>query len=387
MQIRVATFNVWALPEPIGWRVRQRMRAIGAELSRLDLDIVAFQEVWTGEARAILLRGGREAGLAHAWHNDSALDGSGMLVLSRLPIEAAHFERFVLPGRPQRPDHPDYFGGKGFASLRIATTAGPVSFVDTHLHARYRRDVSHEYLAYRIGEIVQLALRLPAAREPLILAGDFNCRDEDPEYRVLMGLARVRDVAAELGRPEPTLLGDKAFRTGRRKAGRRVDYIFVRDGSELGVRPRETQRVFDEAIELAGRPASYSDHAGVLAEIEIGRSAPAPIASLDPEAAGLASQLLAEGRKLAERRRRNDRALAGTGFGMALLAAAGVRQRSMSRRRLLRAALQGAGMLALAPGIGFSVISEVFAPDELRAFDNLAAVLDRANSQAADLFG
>jgi hypothetical protein len=62
-----------------------------------------------------------------------------------------------------------------------------------------------------------------------------------------------------------------------------------------------------------------------------------------------------------------------------------VRHRRVSRRRLLRAGLEGAGILALAPCIGLSVLSEVFAPDELRAFDQLAALLDRATPEAADL--
>jgi sphingomyelin phosphodiesterase 2 len=385
MRIRVATLNVWALPAPFGRRVRKRMRAIGAELPSLDLDAIAFQEVWTAEARRILLRGGREAGLVHAWHNDSDLGGSGLLVLSRLPIETVAFERFFLPGRPQRIDHPDYYGGKGFARVRLATPAGPVTFLDTHLHARYGGDVAHEYLAYRIGEIVQMAMRIAVAHEPLIAAGDFNFREGDPEYRVFRGLARVRDVAAEFGRPEPTIFGDNPFRGGTSNNGRRIDFLFVRDGRQLGVRARETRRVFDDVFELGGRPASYSDHAGVLAELEIERSSPVPASGLDPEAARLASRLLAEGRRLAERQRRGDRALAGIGFGTALLAAAGVRRPSVTRRRLLRAGLQGAGILALTPSVGFSILSEVFTPYELRAFDHLAALLDRASSEAADL--
>jgi hypothetical protein len=290
-----------------------------------------------------------------------------------------------LPGRPQRIDHPDYYGGKGFARVRLATAAGPVTLVDTHLHARYGSDVAHEYLAYRIGEIVQIAARVAGTHEPLIAAGDFNFRKGDPEYRVLKGLARVRDVAEELGRPEPTVFRDNPFRAGGPKNERRVDFLFVRDGSQLGVRPRETRRVFDEVFELGGKPASYSDHAGVLAEIEIGRSSPAPAPGFDREAAGLASRLLAEGRRLAERRRRGDRTVAGIGLGTALLAAAGARHRRVSRRRLLRAGIKGAGILALTPSIGLSVLSEVFAPDELRAFDDLAALLDRATSEAADL--
>ncbi|MHC4422862.1 MAG: endonuclease/exonuclease/phosphatase family protein, partial [Planctomycetota bacterium] len=346
---------------------------------------IAFQEVWTAEARGILLRAGREAGLAYAWHNDTPLRDSGLLVLSRLPIEAVRFERFLLPGRPQRIDHPDYYGGKGFARVRLATAAGPVTLVDTHLHARYGSDVAHEYLAYRVGEIVQMATRMAVTREPLIAAGDFNFRKGDPEYRVLRGLARVRDVAAELGRPEPTVFRGNPFRAAGHKPDRRIDFLFVRDGSQLGVRARETRRVFDEVFELGGEPASYSDHAGVLAELEIAQTSPAPPPTFDPEAAGLASRLLADGRSLAKRRRRGDRAVAGISFGMALLAAAGVRHRRLTRRRLLRAGLEGAGILALTPSVGLSTLSEVFAPDELRAFDNLATLLDRARSKATDL--
>ena len=269
--------------------------------------------------------------------------------------------------------------------MRLATAAGPVTFVDTHLHARYGGDVDHEYLAYRIGEVVQMAMRMAVVREPLIVAGDFNFRDGDPEYRVLQGLSQLRDAAAELGHREPTVFRGNPFRAGGRRADRRIDFLFIRDGNQLGVRALETRRVFDEVFELGGRPASYSDHAGVLAEIEIGGSSPAKARAFDQEAAGLASALLAQGRRLAEGQRRGDRTLAGIGLGTALLAAAGVRHRRVSRRRLLRAGIEGAGILALTPSVGLSILSEVFAPDELRAFDHLAALLDRATSEATDL--
>ena len=63
MQIRVATLNVWGLPSPISPDGAARMRAIGRRLPHLGVDVVAFQEVWTADARHILLREGRTAGL------------------------------------------------------------------------------------------------------------------------------------------------------------------------------------------------------------------------------------------------------------------------------------------------------------------------------------
>ena len=97
MKIRAATLNAWALPEPLAELVPERMRAIGRELARLDLDLMAFQEVWTGTASRTLLEAGRAAGLEHAWTDPANLGGSGLAVLSRYPFEAARVERFSLP--------------------------------------------------------------------------------------------------------------------------------------------------------------------------------------------------------------------------------------------------------------------------------------------------
>ena len=55
-----------------------------------------------------------------------------------------------------------------------------------------------------------------------------------------------------------------------------------------------------------------------------------------------------------------------------MLASLGMRNRRVSRRRLLRTALQAGALLALTPGLGFSIVSEVLTPEELRAFDLIA---------------
>lgn len=384
MKIRLATLNTWALPDPIGHLVPQRMRAIASHLPQLGLDAICFQEVWTTAARETLLAGGRRAGLSHAWHNDSSLRGSGLLVLSRLPIESYRFERFALPSLPPRLDHPDYYGRKGFVRLRLTTPNGPLHLVDTHLHARYASDVAHEYRAYRVAEIVQLAMAAPPADEPLVLLGDMNFQEGDPEYRVFEGLLGVRDIAAELDRREPTASPDNPFRS-RRKPARRVDYVWLRDGRRR-VEPREVGRAFAEVFPLGGRPASYSDHAGVVAEIELdaGRTGAAPPSS--PEAARLAAELMAEGYARARRRRAGDRRWAGLSLGAGLVAAAGMRDRRLTRRRLLRSGLGTVGVLALIPSLSLSLVSELFVPDELYAFERLDAHL-RGIGSAARLLG
>ncbi|MFP6622989.1 MAG: hypothetical protein VCC20_05880, partial [Myxococcota bacterium] len=89
----------------------------------------------------------------------------------------------------------------------------------------------------------------------------------------------------------------------------------------------------------------------------------------------LAARVLAEGERLAARRQNGTRKLSGVGIGLAAAAALSATPKRMSRRKLLRGSLATAALLALPPGVGFSIVSEVLVPDEIRAFRNAAAQL------------
>ncbi len=368
--MRVATLNAWGLPALFADDVGIRLREIGRRLAHLDLDAIAFQEVWTSEAQRLLGEAGLRAGLTHGWQGPAGLGGSGLLVLSRHPIGSVRFERYILHGDPSVGD---YYGGKGFAELTLETPAGPVTLVDTHLHARYASSVAHQYRPHRIGQIVQLAASLASVRGPLLVGGDFNLEERhEEEYRVLLGLTGLRDTAAELGFDEPTVYRDNPYRYRSSKPDRRIDLLLARSGVGTGVRVRRVDRVFDEFFDHSGRVLACSNHAGLLTELDLEPGAGAPIPETDPEAVVTAARLLAEGRALARDQRQEGRVVAGLGLGTALVATAGVRAGPITRRRLLRGAVQAAGVAALAPVLGFSFVSEVVAPDELRALDTLA---------------
>jgi len=374
MRIRAATLNAWGLPELLAEDASIRLREIGRRLPGLDLDAIAFQEAWTGESQRLLVDAGARAGLHHAWHGDSGLGGSGLLVLSRHAIESIRFERYALHGDPSVGD---YYGGKGFAEVRLATPAGPLTLVDTHLHARYASSVAHQFRAHRVGQIVQIADAAASLRGPLLVGGDFNLEETHEEYRVLLGLTGLRDVAAEADRREPTVTRDNPYRAQSSKPDRRIDLLLARSGVETGVAVHHVERVFDEPFDYSGRRLACSNHAGVLAELELEPGAGAPPPPVDRAAVSIAARMLAEGRELARDQRSDGRLAAGLGLGTALVASAGVRVGPITRRRLLRGALQTAGFVALAPTLGFSFVSEVVAPDELRALDQLALRLAR----------
>jgi endonuclease/exonuclease/phosphatase family metal-dependent hydrolase len=373
MRVRIATLNVWGLPEPFSQQPVQRLTAIGEQLSSLAADAIAFQEVWTPQARRILAKAGARAGLSNVWYRSAAFGGSGLLVLSRMPIRTVRFERYVLRGLPERVLQGDYYGGKGFVRLELDTPTGPVSIVDTHLHARYRADVPHEYLALRTGQIVQLATALRDQGHPLVVVGDFNFGQQTPEHEILTGLTGLRDVAAELDRPEATVLRANPYRTHSRKPDRRIDFVFARDGGERAVAARTIERIFDEPLSIQGEPAAYSNHAGLLAELEIVPASRTAPAAPDAQTVALARTLLLRGKREAEHRRRGSLTWAAAGLGAAALVAVGERRLPrVTRRRLLRWGLNACALMALTPAVALSIVSEIFVPGEIEAFDELS---------------
>ena len=53
------------------------------------------------------------------------------------------------------------------------------------------------------------------------------------------------------------------------------------------------------------------------------------------------------------------------------------RSQAVTRRNFLQRGLQGAAIVSLMPGVGYSVISELLAPSELEAFDEATLSLNR----------
>jgi len=385
MRIRAATFNAWGLPEPFSRDLAARVRAIEERLPKLGIDVIVFQEVWTAGTRQALTAAGSSSGLPHVWHNEAFLGGGGMLVLSRFPIADVRFERFGLRGDPEQFGQGEYLSGKGFVHVRLSSPVGPVSVVGTHLHARYSRSASHQYRAHRIGQIVQLAASLAEIRDPLLVMGDFNLCEQDPEYAVLTGLTGMRDAAAEVGHRLPTVFRGNPYRQARKKPDRRIDLVFLRGGSEHQIRARDAERIFDEPLDLGGRPAACSNHAGVLIEAEVVREAALSSQLPDVGALALAAELLRKGRFEAERRRLDERTTSCVGVGLAGVAALGGRVPRVRRRKFLRIGLRSTALLALTPSVGLSVLSEGFRSGEIHAFDHAAAHLAKLERSAGPL--
>jgi len=381
MQIRLGTLNAWAMPGPLARDVSYRIDAIGEKLPDYHLDAIAFQEVWTSDACRSLQRAGVRAGLVHSWAGDvdswaQGTERGGLLILSRLPIEDVRFETFALRGEPERAiTNLEYLSGKGFATVKLRTPEGPIRLINTHLHAGYGQR-AHHYIPHRTAQAIQIAARHADSNVPIVAVGDFNFREGEPDYRILTGLLSVRDAAVELDRRHNTTLTSNPYRNGR--TDRRKDFVFVRDGAAAGLAARRIERAFEEQLEVDGREAAYSNHVGLIVDLEIGGRVN-PTGGGDASLFQLASEMLDDGKQHAKKRRNGERSLSRLGLGAAAVAGLCTLPKPVNRRRMLRLSLGAGAIAALAPSLGFTLVSEVFVQNEITAFKQAARQLAELN--------
>ena len=375
-KIRIATLNVWALPFAIADDVSERIDAIVRRLGGLDADVVAFQEVWTGEVKQRLAEAGLDSGYTTAWY-DSKGTGGGLLVLSRRPVAEARFHGYLMRGLPQRLDQGEYYAGKGFLHLRLVTEKGPVTVVNTHLHAEYAFGSESEYFGIQTAQIVQLAAYIAGLSEPVLAPGDFNVHEGNPPYRVLLGLGELADCAVTLDHRQATARRSNPYREGKTGLDSRVDYVLYRSGETRGVQPLFIERVFDEPLPKDGA-AAYSDHDGLLAEFLLTDRPESRPHGPTPEILDLAAELLEEGRARAERRQLHKRAAAGACVAAGSLPLSKRFRSHLSRRRFLKSAKLALPALALPSAAALLTLSETFVPEELAAYDHLLDMLDTA---------
>ena len=382
MQLRALTLNVWGLPFGLTRHHDARMRAIGEGFGRWEADVIALQEVWTEDARKMLAAAGRRAGYSALWHREAAFGGSGLMVLSRLPIINQHFTRYRLAGLPQRPFHGDYYSGKGFVQLALSTDLGPISLLDTHMQANYsgpgERD---EYRGIRASQAIELAAAVRPIPEPVLALGDFNTREGEAAYAILGDIGGLRDVAAVLDRRQATCLASHPYRAaGAGEA--RIDLVLARDGGGLALRDIAIERVFDEPVEFAGEPGAYSDHAGVLATFELERRR-VPLlgfgaeegAGVDAAALDRAQAELSLGARWARQRRNGEYRIAGAGLAAGLLMGGGAWRARTGRRRFLAGGLATLAGLGVGGGFLGALASRQVTEKELADFAEVEKIL------------
>ena len=254
-----------------------RAARLAPALRGLGADILLLQELVPQRVKRALATELRDlyphrAGIGE----DSRFYGTGLLTLSRHPIEDAACTPFA-----EQTFEEGLFGPRGMLGCTMRTPGlGPCRVLNLHATAggasrKRRRQGAPGRKSAQIAEAID------AAGAPfegtVVLAGDFNSDPAtDAAAGERLGAAGFSDVAALLpGSGLPPGTWDPANPLNRSRAGgpaRRVDHIFVRPGDDQPVGVSDVRIVLDEpAVPVPdGGSVPLSDHYGLLATLTPG---------------------------------------------------------------------------------------------------------------------
>ncbi len=279
-RIKVLTFNIWGITGADQRAVR--IKAIVRKIAQLDPDILAIEEAFAFRHRRLLKKALKKAGYpVDNWRYFRRAYGSGILFISKFPIEEVAWEPYVVNGAW---NDIQWLGGKGIAYFRLSTPWGPLDFFQTHAIARMTQmfDENHSFIEgdpdevdryihmYQIDRFIR-EHRTEGARS-VIAAGDFNVCPEMPEYYFLVAMTGFENSFDVLhpGENPSTYSTENAYVTYESS---RIDHIFYKNyKGDKGCRLRPVVSRVEMYQKFTSPKTSetinYSDHYGIWTEFE-----------------------------------------------------------------------------------------------------------------------
>jgi endonuclease/exonuclease/phosphatase family metal-dependent hydrolase len=256
-------------------RFQERIDLIAQSLAEAQPDIVTLQEVIPdayaddpeyANTRQVLLDAlGPEYTAIFGDINGDIIDQGflGQLTLTRLEVLSS--ENHDLPGV------------RSIHRVTVQTETGPVDIYNTHLEGTGAVvDVTLDASVVEMQEVIDFINATRTGPGPVILAGDFNAEPSDPSIQTLTDAGFI-DVLVEGGDATCEAEGDAGCTSGTiplaepgNRTRRRIDYMFVLPGGDVGVDVDEASLFNNEPFELEGGGVLWaSDHIGVQAVLEL----------------------------------------------------------------------------------------------------------------------
>ncbi len=260
--LRVLTLNLW---NDAG-DVERRMEAALMATRTLGVDLIGLQEV--REAPGGLRQAERFARAIGGTMEFAAADPHsprgpvGNAIVSRLPI--SHASSIALPSPDDDP--------RVALAAEVATPAGPMAFISTHLSYRPEQSPVRERQVLALDQFARDRRRAL----PTVMCGDFNTSPDSDAIRFLTGRASLdgrgtywRDTFARVRPHEDgyTWSAHNPHVVRHIERNRRIDYIFIGPLSDDG-----RGAVIEARVELSRQESNGefpSDHFGVFAEIAL----------------------------------------------------------------------------------------------------------------------
>jgi endonuclease/exonuclease/phosphatase family metal-dependent hydrolase len=290
MDLRVMTFNVAGLPQPIRRTRDDALQLIGEELREMRAagtapHVLVVQEAFTDAARAI----GDDAGYAYqSFGPDADTDakikstqpmpqllaerrllkgeglgkilGSGLAIFSDVPIIASHHAAFAADDCASS----DCLANKGIllTHLTLPGMAGGLDIATTHMNSY--KDAGKPYTRSLIAHqrqsdiIAAFLARQSRADAPLIFAGDFNAAESTARHSYLAQRLQQQEVMDSCARTTGCLLALGNVRMPYWQSS--LDLQWLRPGGEAAVAPVKVSWAFDAPVQ----GTRLSDHKALM---------------------------------------------------------------------------------------------------------------------------
>ena len=284
--LRIASVNLWGVAAfgfDFADDIDERFAAMAERLGANEpmLDVVLLQEAWKNKARRALLR--HEGVMRNFPYRVDIAEqpgGAGLVILSRLPIEEAHFHRFKAQGRCLKVREGDCISGKGILTVRLTLGERSVWLANTHLIACYTQDDEPKTTCdmqdpngpYRWDQVIEArqATEDLLAMDPAIFAGDFNFTRTSRYYPLMTSPVIAPDSS---GNPPQLFTTDNKRGWADVKDevfdANRLDYFWTRSGTELRWHALEkVQAIFTQPVVLrSGKEVPISNHPALMATL------------------------------------------------------------------------------------------------------------------------
>lgn len=296
-QLSIMSLNLWGIPR-ISQDREPRLRAFADLLPSLQVDMIGLQEVWAEADQKFLIRQAHQAGLTFAHYYRSGVMGSGLLTLSRYPIQEVAFYAYRMRSRPELIMQGDFWAGKGIGLARIQTPSGIVDFYNTHAVAQYAPDYQDDLSATRAANMWDAIgfINAQSQLHPAVVVGDFNISPHQPTYPALLTLANLTDCYDCLHPDDPSITFslDNPYNRNYREP-ERIDYVFLRDGQTCSLIPQQAEITLKHQTDYPYKP--YSDHYAVQVRIEVAEATPSTPSNQIPKVRAALEVLLKEVQK------------------------------------------------------------------------------------------
>ncbi len=261
-KVSILDFNFLGIPVA-SKNYYQRLKVLIEEITKINPDILCFQEMWFGFTRNYLQKKLKPLGFNFFFHPVSRFRSNGLLTFSKKEILETKFFGFKPLFRGFDFSFFELMGAKGCSLMKIKLADKKEIFLfNVHLSVDWKRNSDFSLFKLKEIEVLSAAIN-QLGKEKIIVVGDFNFDFQTKLYQKLMAMADLRDALTQKGAPLTTVLPN-LYHFNVPKWGKEIDFVFVKNLPEDSV--LNYQVLWDKPFKDVGY---LSDHAGVLAQLKI----------------------------------------------------------------------------------------------------------------------